>query len=208
MAGKHQELVAKEGWVFLFPTALAALLLFILGWVISGGIVAVLAVYIAYFFRNPYRQIPEDPKGIVSPADGKIVAVRHLDDGRVMISVFLNIFNVHVNRSPIAGEVETVLHTPGKFLAAYKEEASTLNEQNKVVVRDGDFAMEVIQIAGLVARRIICWTKTQDTLAKGERFGLIRFGSRVDLYFPDECDILVTEGQKVSAGSDLIARRR
>ncbi len=208
MATKHEELIAREGWVFLFPTILLALVLFVFGFTILGSIAAVLAVYIAYFFRNPYRQIPDDPKGIVSPADGKIVAIRHLDDGRVMISVFLNIFNVHVNRSPIAGEVETVLHTPGKFLAAYKEEASTLNEQNKVVVRDGDFVMEVIQIAGLVARRIICWTKQQDTLARGERFGLIRFGSRVDLYFPDECDILVSVGQIIKGGSDLIARRR
>ncbi|CAM2067746.1 phosphatidylserine decarboxylase family protein [Sulfidibacter corallicola] len=208
MAKKHQELIAKEGWIFLFPPLILAFVFFALKWFVAAVLLAVLGLYVAYFFRNPYRQIPEDSDGIVSPADGKVVTVRRLEDGRQMISVFLNIFNVHINRCPIAGRVEKVEHTRGKFLAAYKEEASTLNEQNKVIIRDGDFVMEVIQIAGLIARRIVCWSREADQVTRGERFGLIRFGSRVDIFLPAECEIVVREGQKIAGGSDLIARRR
>lgn len=208
MAKQHQELIAKEGWIFFFPLLGLTFILFFLQvpiyWTLLAGI---LAFYVAYFFRNPYRQIPEAADAIISPADGKIVAVRQLEDGRYFVSVFLNIFNVHVNRSPIAGKVVSQKHTSGKFLAAYKPEASELNEQNALVVRDGDFEVEVIQIAGLIARRIICWSKQDDVLAKGERFGLIRFGSRVDIYLPATCEVLVAEGQKIKGGSEWIARR-
>lgn len=208
MAKQHQELIAREGWIFFFPlVALTlALLLFRVPfyWTLLAGI---LAFYVAWFFRNPYRQIPDDEKAIISPADGKVVAVRQLEDGRHFISVFLNIFNVHVNRCPIAGKVTEVKHTSGKFLAAYKPEASELNEQNLLTIRDGDFTVDVIQIAGLIARRIICWTKPEEEVRLGQRFGLIRFGSRVDIYLPENCEVKVQVGQIIKGGSMMIARR-
>lgn len=208
MAQKHNELIAKEGWIFFFPLVIATVVSFALGWHLAVTVVlGLLAVYVAYFFRNPYRRIPEDPAAVISPADGKVVTVRDLGDGRTMISVFLNIFNVHVNRCPIAGEITQVNYKKGAFLAAYKPEASELNEQNGLVIRDGDDEIEVIQIAGLIARRIICWSRQGDKVAKGERFGLIRFGSRVDIFLPSHWQVVVREGQKISGGCDLIAKR-
>ena len=208
MARQHQELIAREGWVFFFPLLILTLVLFLLKipvyWTVLSG---VLAFYVAYFFRNPYRQIPAEEQAIISPADGKIVAIRQLEDGRHFISIFLNIFNVHVNRCPIGGTIEKVTHTQGKFLAAYKPEASQLNEQNLLIIRDGDFVIEVTQIAGLIARRIVCWAKSEDKVACGDRFGLIRFGSRVDLILPQACEITVQEGQKIKGGSGILARR-
>ena len=208
MAKNHEELIAKEGWIFFFPLLILALLSFVLQvswWV--GALFAVLAAYVAYFFRNPYRQIPAEPGQIVSPADGKVVAVQSGPDGRHTISIFLNIFNVHINRSPVAGTVSQVTYHKGKFLAAYKEEASTANERNHLVIRDGDFEIEVIQIAGLIARRIVCWVGQGEKLIRGQRFGLIRFGSRVDLILPANCRIVVKPGQKIAGGSDILAVR-
>lgn len=209
MASQHRELIAREGWVFFFPLLALTLVLLLLKvpfyWTVLAGI---LAAYVAYFFRNPYRQIPPDENSVISPADGKIVAVRQLEDGRHLISIFLNIFNVHINRCPIGGKIETVNHTKGKFLAAYKPEASQVNERNLVTIRDGEFLVEVTQIAGLIARRIVCWSKPEDQVSRGQRFGLIRFGSRVDLVLPACCAIAVKEGQKISGGSGVIAHRK
>ncbi len=208
MAKKHTELVAKEGWIFLFPFIVLTLLSFFMGWhIILTLVFAILGFYVAWFFRNPYRQIPDDPDSIVSPADGKVVGVHKMEDGRHLITIFLNIFNVHVNRCPIGGTVEHVEHFKGLFLAAYKEEASELNERNLVVIRDGDFRVDVIQIAGLIARRIICWVGKSQEVARGERFGLIRFGSRMDIILPESCEVLVKSGQKVAGGCDILARR-
>lgn len=200
--------MAKEGWIFLFPFIVLTVLSYFLGWSpILTVIFAILGFYVAWFFRNPYRQIPADPNSIVSPADGKVVGVHRMDDGRQLITIFLNIFNVHVNRCPIGGTVEHVEHFKGLFLAAYKEEASQLNERNLVILRDGDFRVDVIQIAGLIARRIICWVSKDQQMARGERFGLIRFGSRMDIILPESCEILVKTGQKVAGGCDILATR-
>ncbi|MDJ0835726.1 MAG: phosphatidylserine decarboxylase family protein [Acidobacteriota bacterium] len=208
MTGKHNELIAKEGWIFLFPMIALALISLILKFSIIVTVVfAVLAFYVAWFFRNPYRQIPEDPAAVVSPADGKVVGVHQLDDGRHLITIFLNVFNVHVNRSPIQGTVEEVTYTSGKFLAAYKPEASEINERNKLVIDDNGFRVEVTQIAGLIARRIICWVSQSAQLARGQRFGLIRFGSRMDVVLPEGCEILVKVGDITKGGSHIIARR-
>lgn len=168
---------------------------------------AILVAYVAYFFRNPYRQIPVDADAIVSPADGKIVTVRRLEDGSQLVCIFLNIFNVHVNRSPIAGTVDGINYCKGKFVAASRVDASHINERNKLTISDGAFRIEVTQVAGLIARRIVCWSKEQQEIGRGERFGLIRFGSRVDLLLPSQCEVLVREGEKVAGGSDIIARR-
>lgn len=208
MAGKHNELIVKEGWPFLIPFVLITLIcIFFKANLVVTIFFAAITLFIANFFRNPYRKIPEDPQAIISPGDGKVVAVHKLEDGRQLISIFLNVFNVHVNRCPIGGEVESVNHINGQFLAAYHQDASKLNERNAMVIRDGDFSLEVVQIAGLIARRIICWSQKGDQVAKGERYGLIRFGSRMDVIMPETCEILVKTGQKVRGGSDILATR-
>jgi len=193
----------------MLPPGVLTVLGFVLGWGMVLNITfAVLTAYVAWFFRNPYRQIPEDPDAIVSPADGKVVGIHQLEDGRQLITIFLNVFNVHINRSPIKGTVEEVTYTEGLFVAAYAENASEINERNKVVIRDGDFVVEVTQIAGLIARRIICWVAEATSLARGERFGLIRFGSRMDIVLPAECEIVVRVGQKTVGGSQVIAKKK
>jgi phosphatidylserine decarboxylase len=165
----------------------------------------ILAVFCLYFFRDPERAIPQG-RHAVSPADGKVVAVRP-EAGGTRVSIFLNVFDVHVNRTPIAGEIKKVEYSPGKFLVASKEEASAANEQNTVTV-EGDGATVVFkQIAGLVARRIIFYKKPGDKLSMGERVGLIQFGSRVDVHFGPEWTVIVKEGERVRAASSILARR-
>lgn len=179
----------------------------ILKWPIWLAVISlILTLYVAYFFRNPYRRIPSDEDAVVSPADGKVVQVGRDDAGRWVISVFLNIFNVHVNRSPIAGQISEIKYIKGKFLAAYDPKASIENERNGLSIVRGSQTVEVIQIAGLIARRIVCWKKAGDELARGERFGLIRFGSRVDIILPAEAEMAVVVGQKIRGGCDMLAR--
>jgi phosphatidylserine decarboxylase len=166
-----------------------------------------LAMFCLYFFRDPEREIPSG-KVAVSPADGKVVVVRAEGPKQMRISIFLNVFDVHVNRSPIAGKVVDVQYHRGKFLVASKEEASSENEMNTVTV-EGDGSRVVFkQIAGLIARRIVCWKKVGDSIATGERFGLIKFGSRMDIVLGPEWEILVREGERVSAGSTVLARKK
>jgi phosphatidylserine decarboxylase len=165
-----------------------------------------LAVFCLYFFRDPDREIPVGPVA-VSPADGKVVAVRPEGPSQRRVSIFLNIFDVHVNRTPIAGTIVNVEYQKGRFLVASKEKASMQNEQNKVVVEGDGTRVVFKQIAGLIARRIVFHKKPGDTVAAGERIGLIKFGSRVDVLFGPEWDIVVREGVRVSAGSSILARR-
>ena len=165
----------------------------------------ILAAFCLYFFRDPERRIPVGPVA-VSPADGKIVAVRA--EGRAQrVSIFLNIFDVHVNRTPIAGTITGVEYHKGRFLVASKEMASSENEQNTVTVEGNGTRVVFKQIAGLIARRIVCNKKTGDKVSAGERIGLIKFGSRVDVVLGPEWDILVREGMRVAAGSSILARR-
>lgn len=168
----------------------------------------VLAVFCLWFFRDPDRQIPQG-RVAVSPADGKVVALTTDPDGRRRVGIFLNVFDVHVNRSPIAGTIREIRYQEGKFLVASKPEATSQNEQNTfTVIGDDGTAVEFSQIAGLIARRIICYKKPNDRVNAGERVGLIQFGSRVDILFGSEWDLEVKEGQRVSAGSSIIARRK
>ncbi len=167
----------------------------------------ILAAFCLYFFRDPNREIPQGPVA-VAPADGKVVAVVPDAAGANRISIFLNIFDVHVNRTPIAGRVACVTYKKGEFLVASKEAASHSNEQNIITV-DGDGARVVFtQIAGLIARRIVCYKRPGDILDKGERIGLIKFGSRVDVFLGPEWEVAVRPGERVSAGSSIIARRK
>jgi phosphatidylserine decarboxylase len=167
----------------------------------------ILALFCLWFFRDPERAIPAGPVA-VSPADGKVVLIRPEADGRTRLAIFLNVFDVHVNRSPIAGKITKVQYRPGKFLVASHDKASLENEQNTLVVEGGGTSIEFSQIAGLIARRIVCYKKPGDTVAAGERIGLIKFGSRVDLLFGPEWKIETAAGQRVSAGSSVIARKR
>ncbi len=166
----------------------------------------ILAAFCLWFFRDPDREIPSGPVA-VSPADGKVVVVKP-ENGGQRISIFLNVFDVHVNRTPIPGRVTDVRYQEGQFLVASKEEASHSNEQNTIVVEGPLGRVAFKQIAGLIARRIICYKKTGDTVGLGERVGLIKFGSRVDVQLDLDWEITVKVGERVSAGSSIIARKK
>ena len=166
----------------------------------------ILGLFCLWFFRDPERQIPSGPVA-VSPADGKIVWIKQMG-GQQRVSVFLNIFDVHVNRSPIAGKITNIEYKRGKFLVASVEAASTENEMNVITVEDKGVKVVFSQIAGLIARRIVCYKNIGDIVAAGDRVGYIKFGSRVDLWFGPEWNVAVKEGQRVSAGSSISARRK
>ncbi len=166
-----------------------------------------IGAFCVYFFRDPEREIP-DGAVAVSPADGKVVHVRRWDDGQQRISIFLNIFNVHVNRIPVTGKVIGRVYQEGKYMMAHREDASTENEQNSLTIESGTNVVVVRQIAGLIARRIVCTKDLGDEVQKGERFGLIKFGSRTDLILGPEWDLVVKPGDKVKGGSSILARLR
>ncbi len=165
------------------------------------------AAFCMYFFRDPDRAIPEGPVA-VAPADGKVTHIRDLGDGASRVSVFLNILDVHVNRVPVSGVVTSVEYRKGSFKLAHLEAASTQNEQNSVTIEDGTMRVTVKQIAGLIARRILCDKRVGDEVRKGERLGLIKFGSRVDIYLGPEWDLSVGVGDKVRGGSSVLAHKR
>jgi phosphatidylserine decarboxylase len=168
----------------------------------------VFAVFCLYFFRDPERRIPGG-RIAVSPADGKVVSIKGEDPATTRVSIFLNIFDVHVNRAPVAGAISAVRYQKGKFRVASREIASSQNEQNMVTVRQDDGTnVAFAQIAGLIARRIVFRKQIGDSVKMGERVGLIKFGSRVDVYFGPEWEIAVQPGQRVSAGSSILARKR
>ena len=176
---------------------------FVAGW--AAAPLFILALFCLWFFRDPDRDIPAGPVA-VSPADGKVVRIRRKPES-TQVCIFLNVFDVHVNRSPIAGKVVGVEYKKGKFLVASKEEASYENEMNTLTVDGGQTLVSFSQIAGLIARRIVCWKQPGDYVTAGERIGLIKFGSRVDVNLGPEWEVTVQEGQRVSAGSSILAKR-
>jgi phosphatidylserine decarboxylase len=171
-----------------------------------GAPLYLLAVFCLYFFRDPERSTPPGNL-LVAPADGRIVSIRQLSPHETRVSIFLNIFNVHVNRTPIAGIVTDVFYRKGKFLVASHEAASTENEQNTLVVEGAGTRVVCRQIAGLIARRIVCYKQPGDRVAAGERIGYIKFGSRVDVIFGAEWSVTAKVGDKVAAGATILARR-
>ena len=204
----------KEGRPFIFGAVVAALVLGLL-WDPAFWLFAILAGWLVIFFRDPVRTVPVDPGIIVSPADGRIeplvevIPPPELGLGEApltRISVFMNVFDCHINRAPAAGTVQTVAYKPGKFLSADLDKASEDNERNGIVIATtGGQRIGVVQIAGLVARRILCWTELGAPLEQGDRFGMIRFGSRLDVFLPHGSRVLVHPGQRAIAGETILA---
>lgn len=203
--------IVPDGWIYLIGLGFITLLIFF--WKSYAALIPfILFIFVGFFFRNPKRDIPLQPDLVVSPADGVVMSVEKVIENRyiqaeaIRIRIFLNIFNVHVNRAPVAGTVGFQEYRPGKFLAAYKNEAAQLNEQNLVGFQDGDFRVLVSQIAGLIARRVVSWVKPGDTLQRGERFGLIKFGSCTEIYLPSNVQVEVKKGDRVKGGETIIGR--
>ncbi|MDH5552224.1 MAG: phosphatidylserine decarboxylase [Nitrosomonas sp.] len=207
-------LIAREGWPFIAGSMILALLvtIFVSGaWSIPFWVIA---IFVLQFFRDPPRDIPEGSQNILSPADGRIVAVEKVDDPylkreAIKVSVFMNVFNVHSNRSPVEGEVRDKWYFPGKFINADLPKASLENERNALWIKTDDGAdVTCVQVAGLIAKRILCHVNPGEHLTRGQRFGFIRFGSRVDVYVPLTTKINVSIGDKVFATSTILAEFR
>jgi phosphatidylserine decarboxylase len=203
--------IAREGWPFLLPL-LGVMVVGLVAVPIVGVVFLACAGFIGYFFRDPERTIPSTPGLLLSPADGKIVGMRPTKEGEepssgTVVSIFLSVFDVHINRVPIAGTVVDVQYQPGKFLPAFQPEASARNEQNMVTLQAGDICVVVKQIAGVLARRIVCKTSVGEHLTAGQRFGLIRFGSRVDVIIPPAFTVHAQVGQRVRGGESVLAAR-
>lgn len=201
--------MVKEGYFFGLPLLAVAVAAYLFQWLVAAIILVCLALFVFSFFRDPERTIPSEPGAIVSPADGRVVVVTDEEsDGRPgkRISIFLAVWNVHVNRSPAAGFINNLQYKPGKFLAAMREKASHENEQNVFLLSTDAGEMVFKQIAGLIARRVVSWKKTGERVARGERIGLVRFGSRADVWLPREAEILVKVGDHVKGGASVLAK--
>lgn len=204
-------IIAREGWPFLAISTAAA----VLGTIFLGCLWAlplwIIALFVLQFFRDPGRNVPQGDNLVIAPADGRIVAVERTRDSyrdcdALKVSVFMNVFNVHSNRSPVDGEVTGVQYFPGKFVNADLDKASTENERNAVLLRTvTGHELTCTQVAGLIARRILCYVKAGDKLVKGQRYGFIRFGSRVDVYLPLDARVRVSIGDKTRAGETVLA---
>jgi phosphatidylserine decarboxylase len=200
--------MVKEGYYFGVPPLVLGGIASLLNWQATAIILVCLAAFIFYFFRDPERVIPSQPGAVVSPADGRVVVVAdepYAGRPGKRISIFLAIWNVHVNRSPAVGVITKMEYRPGKFFVAMRERASTENEQNIISLSTETGEIMFKQIAGILARRVVCWKKQGDHVARGERIGLVRFGSRVDLWLPRESEILVNVGDNVKGGSSVVA---
>jgi phosphatidylserine decarboxylase len=193
------------------PGLLAAIALLLGLWPVAIAF-AILAAFMAFFFRDPRRQAPTDPNVVVAPADGRVTRVRAVQADNAgsptLVSIFLSPLNVHINRAPIAGEITTVSYTRGKFLMATNENASLVNEQNALTIEGEKITVVCKQIAGILARRIVCWKRAGERVALGERFGLIKFSSRTDVLLPASVEVLVAEGARVKGGTTIIGRIR
>jgi phosphatidylserine decarboxylase len=204
--------MAKEGIPFVICFLVPALILVALGWWIAAALCLMLAAFMAFFFRDPDRDSPVDNRIVVSPADGRVVIAARVDrraeDSPTQISIFLSPLDVHINRSPIAGEIIDVVYKPGAFHVASREIASVENEQNIVTMRGEKLTIVFRQIAGVLARRIVLWKKKGDRVALGERIGLMKFSSRMDVIMPVEVDVLVRKGDRVVGGVTVLGRLR
>jgi phosphatidylserine decarboxylase len=202
---------AKEGFPFIGVAAGITLITAWLGWILVAVAAAILTLFVSWFFRNPPRVVPQGTGLVVSPGDGKVLAVeeefepRYLKDRAIRISIFLNVFDVHINRIPCNGIIENVQYQPGLFLVASKPHATLQNEQNAVMIKTVEGAKVLcVQVAGLIARRIVWWVNPQDRAVRGERYGLIRFGSRMDTFVPIGTAIRIAVGERVKGGETIL----
>ncbi|KPL06962.1 hypothetical protein AMJ85_09980 [candidate division BRC1 bacterium SM23_51] len=203
--------IASGGWQFILPLAVLTVVLFLVGWKVGGVVAAGATLLVLYFFRDPERKPPRIVGAIVSPADGRVTAIDEVEHGDFpngrarRISIFLSLFNVHVNRSPVEARVVSVEYRPGRFRNAMSEASARENERNTIHLRNGFLGVYIDQIAGILARRVVCCCQRGDTVAQGQRIGLIRFGSRVDTFLPTEADVRVKRGMKVRGGETVLA---
>jgi phosphatidylserine decarboxylase len=201
--------IARQGLPYILIPAVILFVLLALGYWYVAIPIALLTAFMVYFFRDPQREPPEDPLAVVAPADGKVTRVSTIADGPdspTLVSIFLSPFDVHINRAPIAGTVTNVAYTRGKFLMATDKTASLVNEQNALTIQGDKITVVCKQIAGILARRIICWKQAGQHVNLGERFGLIKFSSRTDLLLPPEVEVLVSEGMRVRGGVTIVGR--
>lgn len=201
--------IAAEGFPFIIPMSGATFFFFLIGRPLIGYMALLLTLFVLYFFRDPNRAVPKEENLILSPADGKIIDLREEYNEKIgkvtTISIFLSIFDVHVNRFPVTGELIEREYRHGRFFPAFKAEASKLNEQNRLTIKSKESTIIVKQIGGVIARRIVCWAEKGDFLVTGERFGMIRFGSRVEISLPPTVIIKTQIGKRVKGGQSIIA---
>jgi len=212
MTNYPHPIIAREGWPFLTIAVVLALIASVYGSFVSGLVMWIIALFVLQFFRDPPREIPQQAGVVLSPADGRVIKVERIQDPygereAILVSVFMNVFNVHSNRSPVDGVIQKIQYFPGKFVNADLDKASTENERNAIVLKTNDQqTITFVQVAGLIARRILCYVKVGDTLTRGQRYGFIRFGSRVDVYLPLTANVKVSIGDKVSATTTILAQ--
>ncbi len=205
--------IAREGWPYILVLLLLGCVLLYVRWYWVGGLLVALCAFTAFFFRDPERVSPQGDHLVLSPADGRVLVAaaapegNPLGPGALQVSIFMSIFNVHVNRSPIAGRITNVDYNKGDFLPAFDDKASLRNEQNAVTVEDGSGRLVFKQIAGLIARRIVFKKQVGDQVAAGERVGMIKFGSRADVFVPMGSVLKVKKGDRVTAGLSVLAER-
>ncbi|HKB65447.1 MAG TPA: phosphatidylserine decarboxylase [Pyrinomonadaceae bacterium] len=204
--------MVRDGIIYVLVPGMLAVALIILGLWPVALVFVVLAAFMAFFFRDPRRQPPTDANLVVAPADGRVTRVRPVEAlserSANVVSIFLSPFDVHINRAPIAGKITNVAYTRGKFLMATDENASVVNEQNALTIEGERITVVCKQIAGILARRIVCWKRVGESVGLGERFGLIKFSSRTDVLLPANVEILVAEGARVKGGTTVIGRIR
>jgi phosphatidylserine decarboxylase len=204
--------MAKEGIPFILFFLAPAIVFAIFGWWIAAALFLLLAAFMAFFFRDPKRQPPNDDTLVLSPADGRVVMLTPVDASQpntpVQVSIFLSPLDVHINRSPIAGEIVDVIYKRGAFHVASKDIASVENEQNVIILKGRYFTIVTRQIAGVLARRVVFWKKKGDYVTMGEPFGLMKFSSRMDVLLPPEVEVLVKKGERVIGGVSIIGRLR
>jgi phosphatidylserine decarboxylase len=204
--------LAREGYPLMGGATLVTVALFVLGWTISGGAALALTIFIVSFFRDPERTPPTEPGLIVSPADGRVIKVARMRDDRflngdaTLVSIFMSPLNVHVNRAPATGRVLDIRYNPGKYFRAFADKASLDNEQNAVLMEDEQGRrLCVVQIAGFLARRIVCYLRAGMPIERGHRYGMIMFGSRADIYLPPAAHVRVNVGDRARGGLTVIA---
>ena len=206
----NHPIIAKEGWPFLIGIGIVVLLITYFAGMVYAWPFWIIFLFVLQFFRDPQRLLPIAENAVLAPADGRVIIVEKTEDpyanrSALKISIFMNVFNVHSNRVAVNGRIKSIQYFPGKFFNADLDKASIENERNAVIIESAGHIVTLVQVAGLIARRILCYAHVGDFVKKGERYGFIRFGSRVDVYLPTEAEPLVSVGDKVYATSTLLA---